>query len=390
MNTIDSQLEAKIREAGMEVSQEPPQAALNDANNDFAGTVNSETSETDTQPAPAQPAPDQPAPAEVAPNSPEEVPQQEQVEVQEPVANEPQEVASTEAAEEPMQENESDFDSFLGQLQENSEMQSSEGEQENSEVFELDPRVQAIADFVESTGRDPGDWFAYQSLNTEGMDDLTAVRVEMSTSYPNLSSDEVDVLLKRKYKLDESMYDEEEIAASKVDLKIAAQNARNTIAEIQEDFAAPVQQESMDDSSIVDDQWINNMVQDVNELEQIEFDLGNDKTFSFGVDATYKDQLKQKNVEIESFFDDYVEEGGNWNFDKWNTDRTIMDNLPNIVQSIYRQGLSDGQRNVVETAANVDASAPALEQKVKSNPVAESLRQALEEEIGTQRLRFNV
>mgnify|MGYP001400040534 FL=1 len=390
MNTIDSQLEAKIREAGMEVSQEPPQAALNDANNDFAGTVNSETSETDTQPAPAQPAPDQPAPAEVAPNSPEEVPQQEQVEVQEPVANEPQEVASTEAAEEPMQENESDFDSFLGQLQENSEMQSSEGEQENSEVFELDPRVQAIADFVESTGRDPGDWFAYQSLNTEGMDDLTAVRVEMATSYPNLSSDEVDVLLKRKYKLDESMYDEEEIAASKVDLKIAAQNARNTIAEIQEDFAAPVQQESMDDSSIVDDQWINNMVQDVNELEQIEFDLGNDKTFSFGVDATYKDQLKQKNVEIESFFDDYVEEGGNWNFDKWNTDRTIMDNLPNIVQSIYRQGLSDGQRNVVETAANVDASAPALEQKVKSNPVAESLRQALEEEIGTQRLRFNV
>lgn len=390
MNSIDSQLEAKIREAGMEVSQEPPQAAINDANNDFAETVNSETSKTDTQPAPAQPAPDQPAPAEVAPNSPEEVPQQEQVEVQEPVANEPQEVASTEAVQEPMQENESDFDSFLGQLQENSEMQPSEGEQENSEVFELDPRVQAIADFVESTGRDPGDWFAYQSLNTEGMDDLTAVRVEMATSYPNLSSDEVDVLLKRKYKLDESMYDEEEIAASKVDLKIAAQNARNTIAEIQENFAAPVQQESMDDSSIVDDQWINNMVQDVNELEQIEFDLGNDKTFSFGVDATYKDQLKQKNVEIESFFDDYVEEGGNWNFDKWNTDRTIMDNLPNIIQSIYRQGLSDGQRNVVETAANVDASAPALEQKVKSNPVADSLRQALEEEIGTQRLRFNV
>jgi hypothetical protein len=318
------------------------------------------------------------------------VPQQEQVEVQEPVANEPQEVASTEAVEEPMQENESDFDSFLGQLQENSEMQPSEGEQENSEVFELDPRVQAIADFVESTGRDPRDWFAYQSLNTEGMDDLTAVRVEMATSYPNLSSDEVDVLLKRKYKLDENMYDEEEIAASKVDLKIAAQNARDTIGEIQENFAAPVQQESMDDSSIVDDQWINDMVQDVNELEQIEFDLGNDKTFSFGVDATYKDQLKRKNVEIESFFDDYVEEGGNWNFDKWNTDRTIMDNLPNIVQSIYRQGLSDGQRNVVETAANVDATAPSLEQKVQSNPVAESIRQALEEEIGSQRLRFNV
>jgi len=386
MNTIDSQLEAKIREAGMEVSQEPPKAAIDDVNNAMADN----SSETETQPQSEQPAPEQPAQEEVNGPSADQVQPEEVQPVQQAVANEPQEVASTEAVQEPMQENESDFDSFLDQLQENSEMQPSEGEQENSEVFELDPRVQAIADFVESTGRDPRDWFAYQSLNTEGMDDLTAVRVEMSTSYPNLSSDEVDVLLKRKYKLDESLYDAEEVAASKVDLKIAAQNARNTIGQIQENFAAPVQQESMENPSIVDDQWINNMVQDVNELEQIEFDLGNDKTFSFGVDAVYKDQLKKKNVEIESFFDDYVEEGGNWNFDKWNTDRTIMDNLPNIVQSIYRQGLSDGQRNVVETAANVDASAPALEQKVKSNPVAESLRQALEEEIGTQRLRFNV
>tara|TARA_B100000900_G_scaffold238720_1_gene202806 strand:- start:172 stop:1332 length:1161 start_codon:yes stop_codon:yes gene_type:complete len=386
MNSIENQLEAQVREAGMEISQEPPQAALDDVNNAMADN----SSETETQPQSEQTAPEQPAQAEVNEPSADQVQPEEVQPVQQAVANEPQEVASTEAVEEPMQENESDFDSFLGQLQENSEMQPSEGEQENSEVFELDPRVQAIADFVESTGRDPRDWFAYQSLNTEGMDDLTAVRVEMSTSYPNLSSDEVDVLLKRKYKLDENMYDEEEIAASKVDLKIAAQNARDTIGEIQENFAAPVQQESMDDSSIVDDQWINDMVQDVNELEQIEFDLGNDKTFSFGVDATYKDQLKRKNVEIESFFDDYVEEGGNWNFDKWNTDRTIMDNLPNIVQSIYRQGLSDGQRNVVETAANVDATAPSLEQKVQSNPVAESIRQALEEEIGSQRLRFNV
>ena len=386
MNSIENQLEAQVREAGMEISQEPPQAALDDVNNAMADN----SSETETQPQSEQTAPEQPAQAEVNEPSADQVQPEEVQPVQQAVANEPQEVASTEAVQEPMQENESDFDSFLDQLQENSEMQPSEGEQENSEVFELDPRVQAIADFVESTGRDPGDWFAYQSLNTEGMDDLTAVRVEMATSYPNLSSDEVDVLLKRKYKLDENMYDEEEIAASKVDLKIAAQNARNTIGQIQENFAAPVQQESMENPSIVDDQWINNMVQDVNELEQIEFDLGNDKTFSFGVDATYKDQLKRKNVEIESFFDDYVEEGGNWNFDKWNTDRTIMDNLPNIVQSIYRQGLSDGQRNVVETAANVDATAPSLEQKVQSNPVAESIRQALEEEIGSQRLRFNV
>ena len=38
--------------------------------------------------------------------------------------------------------------------------------------------------------------------------------------------------------------------------------------------------------------------------------------------------------------------------------RTVTDNLPNILQSIYQQGLSDGQRNIVERAANIDPQSP--------------------------------
>ena len=49
-----------------------------------------------------------------------------------------------------------------------------------------------IAQFVEETGRSPQDWFAYQSLNPSEMDDVTAVRVQMASEYPNLAPEEVE------------------------------------------------------------------------------------------------------------------------------------------------------------------------------------------------------
>ena len=63
----------------------------------------------------------------------------------------------------------------------------------------LDERVAAIAEFVEKTGRNPEDWFRYQSLNPSDMDDLTAVRVDMASKYPNLSTQEVNLLIKNNY-----------------------------------------------------------------------------------------------------------------------------------------------------------------------------------------------
>ena len=64
-----------------------------------------------------------------------------------------------------------------------------------SQPLEIDDRVSAIQRFVEDTGRSPQDWFAYQSLNPSEMDDMTAIRVQMATDYPDLTSDEVLTLV---------------------------------------------------------------------------------------------------------------------------------------------------------------------------------------------------
>jgi len=90
----------------------------------------------------------------------------------------------------------------------------------------LDERVEAIAKFVQETGRSPQDWFTYQSLNPSEMDDMMAVRVNMATEYKDLNGQEIDLLLKSKYKLDNTLFTDDEIKLSQLQLKIDAAQAR--------------------------------------------------------------------------------------------------------------------------------------------------------------------
>ena len=102
----------------------------------------------------------------------------------------------------------------------------------------LDERVEAIAKFVEETGRKPEDWFAYQSLNPSEMDDLTAVRINMASKYPNLTQDEVGLLVQSKYKLDSDMYSDEEVRMSQLQLKIDGAEAKQGISSLRDSYAA--------------------------------------------------------------------------------------------------------------------------------------------------------
>jgi len=223
----------------------------------------------------------------------------------------------------------------------------------------IDERVKAIADFVAETGRDPYDWFRYQSINPSEMDDLSAVKLQMAVDYPNLSNEDVDLLVKSKYKVDEDLFSDEEIRLSKIQLKIDADKAKRDIEKLRENYRMPVKQEASQEEvqSPIDENWIRTMSQEVDSLEALSFQLG-DQEFNFGINDQYKSSLKDKNARLDEFFDQYVDDSGSWNFELLNSHRALVDNIDEIVNSIYKQGLSDGQRKLVETAANVDVSSP--------------------------------
>ena len=373
---MDNPLEQALKASGYSLEEnEPavtqPEPEVIDATSLNQG-VSNETVEQTPEPATAEPqqTANETTVSEAATQSPEvDVPQ-----------------SSLESAEEPemsQEEFEAGVAQFISErlgLELDSLEQLSEILNAPKQTADIDERVKAIADFVAETGRDPQDWFTYQSLNPSEMDDLAAVKLQMAVEYPNLASEEIDMLIGSKYKIDEDLYSDDEIKLSKLQLKIDAQKSRTEIDRIRDSYKAPVkaQQETQQQEvqSPITKEWIKTMSDEVDALEALTFELG-DTEFNFGIKPEYRNQLKQKNERLDEFFDQYVDNDGSWNFEMLNAHRAVLDNIDEIAKAIYNQGLSDGQRKLVEKTANVDISGPAPANQQNTNSVYEQVMNAL-------------
>jgi len=373
---MDNPLEQALKASGYSLEEnEPavtqPEPEVIDATS-LNQVVSNETVEQTPEPATAEPqqTADETTVSDAATQSPEvDVPQ-----------------SSLESAEEPemsQEEFEAGVAQFISErlgLELDSLEQLSEILNAPKQTADIDERVKAIADFVAETGRDPQDWFTYQSLNPSEMDDLAAVKLQMAVEYPNLASEEIDMLIGSKYKIDEDLYSDDEIKLSKLQLKIDAQKSRTEIDRIRDSYKAPVkaQQETQQQEvqSPITKEWIKTMSDEVDALEALTFELG-DTEFNFGIKPEYRNQLKQKNERLDEFFDQYVDNDGSWNFEMLNAHRAVLDNIDEIAKAIYNQGLSDGQRKLVEKTANVDVSGPAPANQQNTNSVYEQVMNAL-------------
>jgi len=351
MNNVESSMEQAIQDAGFSISDTMPESG-----NNAPQEAQPQAEQQTTAPEPSAPV-EATQPQEVQQETaPAQEPTQETAEVsQEPVQETAQEQSS-------FNEDLSALETFFGALSETqTETPQQVEDTESITASDLDPRIKVIADFVEKTGRSPEDWFRYQALDPSEMDDRTAMRVQMASEYPSLANDEIDLLINSKYKTDDSMYNEEEVRLANLQLKIDAEKARQSIGTLRNDFTSPLTQPSTqaeEEPNPFDESWLNANQTSLGELGEIAFDLPSGKAFNFGVSQDYRNELAKSNGDMTAFFDRYVDNTGQWDHDLWNMHRTVTDNLPNIVQSIYQQGLSDGQRTIVERAANIDPNSP--------------------------------
>jgi hypothetical protein len=255
----------------------------------------------------------------------------------------------------------------------------------------IDERLEPILKFVQETGRDPQDWFLYQSINPSEMDDLSVVKLQMQNDFPDLSRDDIDMLVSAKYKTDGEFLDEKEQKMATLQLKIDAGNARKQIEGLRSNYLKPVERTAEQEpqvESFVDEQWVSTMMQEADALDGIDFELPGEKVFTFGIGDKYRESLKSKNANLESYFDQYVDRDGNWNHEQFNMHRTVVDNIDEIVRAVYQQGMSDGQRRVVETAANVKVNTPNVGNVQPGNNIEEQLRQIIGESDSMMRFRF--
>ena len=376
MNNVESSMEQAIQDAGFSISDTPP-------TQDAQPTQEAQP----VQQAPVEPqqttAPEPSAPVEQQPVQQQEV-QQEAAPVQQDVQNvqdyvQPSVQQEQSSLQDETQSGLEDFFQALSEAADGPTEQSTETDTITAQ--DVDPRIQVIADFVAKTGRSPEDWFRYQSLDPSEMDDRTAMRVHMASEYPSLGNDEIDLLINSKYRTDDSIYNDEEVRLANLQLKIDAEKARQSIGELRNDYTTPIVQSSTqaeEEPNPFDDTWIQSNSRSLGELGEIAFDLPNGRSFNFGVSQDYRNDLAKSNSDMTSFFDRYVDNEGQWDHDLWNMHRTVTDNLPNILQSIYQQGLSDGQRTIVERAANIDPQRPqSNNQPSQQDSIAQQVLDAL-------------
>jgi len=372
MDSIEKDLEAQLQDSGFSVSNEAPvefqdtpqesaapATALEGIEPDFDfSATNEETTEPATEPTATEQVVDEP------------------VQTEEPVQESSLNTETAVEADEDV-----DIDSVvLGYLGETLGIQLNSIEDLRSSMTqqqaEIDERVKVIADFVEKTGRSPEDWFKYQAINPSEMDDLTAIKMSMTSEYPDLNGEEIEMLVGSKYKLDEDLYTDDEIKLSKLQLKIDANKSRQSIEELRSSYTLPVVSETEAVQSPIDENWINAMTEETNALEALSFELPGGE-FNFGITNEYKSQLIDKNSNLETFFDQYIGQDGQWDYDTFNTHRAVVDNIDAIAKSIYQQGLSDGQRKIVDQAANVSTKSPNVGTGNNTNNLEQQIIDAL-------------
>ena len=385
---------------GINLSSTPPSEALNEEPTESPMTEATEEAVDSTEEQPVEEAVEQ---TDVLNNDETQSTEVEETEEQEDAFETPEEETTEE-------DNISDDEYEVMLVQAVGEMLGLEGmdkeellERLNTEQtpapVELDPAVKAIADFVAETGRSVEEWFAYQSLNPSEMDDVSVMRNNLQRQYPDLSNEDADLLLESKYKLDTDLNTEQDARLGSLQLKMDAQNARKELESVRSKYLAPVAkaepaqapvQEEIE--SPITSEWISAMSNVADDMEALEFNVGKDQSFAFGISDTYKAELKQSNAKMDEYFDQYISEAGDWDFEKLNVHRTILDNIEGIVDAAFKQGLSQGTSNVVKQAVNPSDVNPSSSSAPSSASPEDKVRQqilnALQGGDDTLRMKF--
>ena len=185
------------------------------------------------------------------------------------------------------------------------------------------------------------------------------------------------MLIESKYKLDPDLHSEEEVRLSQLQMKIDGDKARRSIDEIRNGYLEP-ETTYQDEAPLADESWLQGLDMEVEALTGLEFDLGNGNSFTYGIDDQYKSRLLEVNSRPEDYLDPYIREDGSWDYDTFNSHRAVIDNIDAIVSAAYRQGQSDGQKGLVERAANVSAPNPTQNtDQPREDSVPDQLQQIL-------------
>jgi hypothetical protein len=239
-------------------------------------------------------------------------------------------------------------------------------------------QLQVINDYVRNTGRTVQDYLNTQTVDLDNVSDDALLMEYLRLDNPSLTDAELNDYMATTYKTDADSYSERETNAGKVQLMKDAKVARDYFNQIKEEYAMPdesfdtgISEEEMGD-------WLDQMESEVDDLEGLSFEMNDQgEEFIYNLDDEARQEIKNYNSNLEGFFDKYVDESGDWDFDALNTDMYILNNIDKIVRGVANQYRSKGTESVINEIKN-----PSFTQdKQEATPRQESTLQMLRRQI---------
>ena len=216
-------------------------------------------------------------------------------------------------------------------------------------------QIEKMNTFVNETGRTIADYIRTQAIDYSKMSNEDVMRLSMKQNNPELTMDEVNVLMESKYKLSKDKNSEADQTLGKIEMKKDVSKARKELIDIQNKYKMPIEEKGMsaEQEESIRSEWGENMSKEVDDVESITFDINdNGEQFTFELNEGHRNDLMESNSNLNGYFDRYVDDEGGWDFDKLNMDMIILNNFQDIVRSVANQYRSKGTEQVVRDIKN--------------------------------------
>ena len=239
-------------------------------------------------------------------------------------------------------------------------------------------QLRVINEYVKNTGRTVQDYLNTQTVDLSNVSDDAVLKEYLRLDNPNLTEAELNDYMATTYKMDKEEYNERQMNAGKVQLMKDAKAARDYFNEGKEEYAMPTESEDSSISQEDREEWISTMSAEVDDLDGISFAMNDQgEEFVYQLDDDARNEIKGYNSDLESFFDQYVDEGGNWDFDKLNTDMYILNNIDKIVRGVANQYRSKGTESVINEIKNPSFAQDKQDAPQKQQTTLEMLRKQI-------------
>ena len=214
-------------------------------------------------------------------------------------------------------------------------------------------QLRVINDYVRNTGRTVQDYLNTQTVDLSDVSDDAVLKEYLRLDNPDLTEAELNDYMTATYKMDKEEYSTRDMNAGKVQLKNDARAAREYFNEIKQEYAMP--DESFDTGVSEEErgEWLGQMESEVDDLEGLSFEMNDQgEEFVYNLDDEARNEIKNYNSNLENFFDKYVDQNGDWDFDALNTDMYILNNVDKIIRGVANQYRSKGTESVINEIKN--------------------------------------